>query len=120
MRGCFGVSRALEGALAGLAPVLDSGLAHSSLGKVMRQNLRVTFGDFSELAFEGLRNAGVKRASGFAQQRAIGGVLYERVLEQIACVRRNTLSEEQTSGGETTQRRSKLLFRFTNQDRKST
>ena len=67
MRGCFGVGRALERALAGLAPVLDSRLAHSSLGKVTRQNLRLIFGDFSELAFEGLCDASVKRASGLAQ-----------------------------------------------------
>src|SRR5262249_11141060 len=53
MCGCFGVGRALERALAGLAPVLDSRLAHSSLDKVTRQNLRLIFGDFSELAFEG-------------------------------------------------------------------
>jgi hypothetical protein len=33
MCGCFGVGRALERALAGLAPVLDSRLAHSSLDK---------------------------------------------------------------------------------------
>jgi hypothetical protein len=47
------------------------------------------------------------------QQRAICSVLYKRVLEQIGCLRPNTLSEEQTSGGETVQRRSELLFRFT-------
>ena len=34
MRGCFGVGRTLERALAGLAPVLDSRLTKSSLGKV--------------------------------------------------------------------------------------
>ena len=67
MRGCFGVGRALERPLTGLAPVLDSRLAHSSLGKVTRQNLRLVFGDFSEPAFEGLCDASVKRASGLAQ-----------------------------------------------------
>src|SRR5262245_46661034 len=81
---------------------------------MIRKQLRLTFGDFSELAFEGLCDASVKRASGLAQQRAVGGVLYKRVLEQITCLRRNALPKEQTSGGETTQRRSKLLFRFTN------
>src|SRR5262249_27718722 len=114
MRGCFGVGRALERALTGLAPILDSRLAQSSLGKVTRQNFRLIFGNFSELAFQGLCDASVKRASGLAQQRAIGGVLYKRMLEQVGCLRRNTLSEEQTSGGETIQRRSKLLFRFAN------
>ena len=36
-----------------------------------------------------------------AQQRAVGGVLHESVLEQVTSVRRRTLPEEQTSYGKT-------------------
>src|ERR1700751_2997586 len=104
MRGCFGVGRALERALAGPAPVLDSRLAYSRLGKVTRQNLRSIFGYFGEPAFEGLCDASVQRTSGLAQKCAVGCVLHKCVLEQISCLRRNTLPEQQAGRNETVDR----------------
>jgi hypothetical protein len=47
-----------------------------------RQQLRLVLGDFGELAFEGLGDTGVKRASRLAQQRAIGRVLYQACLNR--------------------------------------
>src|SRR6478672_5648528 len=112
MRGCFGVGRALERALARLAPVLDSRLAYSSLGKVTRQNLRLIFRDFSELAFEGLCDASVKSTPGLAQQCAVSRVPHKGVLKQISHVRHQTLAEQKTCLDETIKRRLKFNFRL--------
>ena len=51
-----------------------------------RQQLRLGLHDVGELAFENFGNAGVKRPTRFAQQGAIGGVLHQRVLEEIGRV----------------------------------
>src|SRR5215831_4010795 len=80
----------------------------------MRKDLWLGVSHEKKILVQRLCDSGMKFASRLAQQRAIGRVLYKRMLEQIGCLRRNTLSEEQTSGGETIQRRSKLVFRFTN------
>ena len=61
-----------------------------------RQNLRLVLGDFGELAFKGFGDASVQRASRLAQERAIGGILHQGVLEQIGRVRRHALPEQQT------------------------
>ena len=75
-----------------------------------RQQLGLAFGDVGELAFEGFGDAGMKRASRLAQQRAVGRVLHQGVLEQIGRMRRHALPEQQTSRNETVKRR--IEFRF--------
>ena len=70
-------------------------------GAVTRQQFRLALGDFGELAFEGFGNAGMKRASRLAQQRAISRVLHQGMLEQVARMRRHALPEQQTGGHET-------------------
>ena len=83
--------------LSRLAPQARSLLDQAGLGAVMRQELRLALGDLGELAFEGFGDTGVKRASRLAQQRAIGRVLHQRMLEQIARMRRHALPEQQAS-----------------------
>ena len=48
-----------------------------------------------ELAFEGLGDAGVQRASRLAHKRAISGVLHERMFEQIVRMRAAIPASEQ-------------------------
>jgi len=74
----------------------------------MRQDLRLAFGSLGELAFKGFGDAGVKRASRLAQQRAIGSVLHQCMLEQVARLRRHALPEQQACLNETVERRSQL------------
>ena len=69
---------------------------------------RLVLGNVGELAFESFGDAGVKRASRLAQQRAIGRVLHQRVLEQIRRVWRHTLPEQQTCLNEPVERRSRV------------
>ena len=73
-----------------------------------RQNLRLALGDLGELAFKGFGDPSVKRAPRLPQQRAIGGVLHQGMLEQIARLRRHALSEQQTGLNETVERRRQL------------
>ncbi len=74
----------------------------------MRQDLGLALGDLGELAFKGFGDTGVKRASRLAQQRAIGRVLHQGMLEQVARLRRHALPEQQACLNETVERRPQL------------
>jgi len=81
----------------------------------MRQDLRSAFGSIGESAFKDFGDTGVKRAPWLAQPRAIGRVLHQGMLEQVACLRRHALSEQQSSLNETVERPSSASdFRATN------
>src|SRR4029077_9072351 len=83
-------------------------LDQSGFSVVMRQQLGLTFSDFRKLILKGFCNACVKRASRLAKQCAVGGILYERVLEQVVRVRRHTLLGQQACLLKTLKRRSEL------------
>ena len=50
-----------------------------------------------EFRLEGLGDLGMQGAAWFAQQRAVGGVLHQGMLEQIARMWRHALLEQQAS-----------------------
>ena len=108
----FDQRRALQRPLSRFAPQARGLLDQPGLGAVTRQQLRLALGDLGELAFEGFGDASVKRASRLAQQRAIGRVLHQGMLEQIGRMRRHALPEQQTSRNETVERRSQLRLRL--------
>ena len=56
-----------------------------------RQQIGLAIGDVWKLAFDRFGDPGMKRASRLAQQRAIGRVLHQRMLEQVARLRRHAL-----------------------------
>ena len=70
-----------------------------------RQQFGLVLSNVSELAFKSFGNASVKRASRLAQERAVGSILHQSVLEQISRVRRHTLPEQQACLNETFERR---------------
>ena len=98
--------------LSSLAPQSRSLLDQSGLGAVTRQQFGLVLGNLGELALESFGDASVKRASRLAQQRAVGRVLHQRVLEQISRVRRHALPEQQTCRNETVERRLEFRFRL--------
>ena len=81
-----------------------SGLAPKSRGFLDQARLRCNdapavpagFRRCRRIAFEGLGDAGVKRAPRLAQQRAVGRVLHQSMIEQIGRIRRRALPEQQT------------------------
>ena len=74
----------------------------------MRQDLGPALGSLGEFCFKGFGDTGVERASRLAQQRAIGRVLHQGMLEQVARLRREALPEQQACLQETVERRSQL------------
>src|SRR5258706_13923980 len=73
----FNQRRALQRSLSRFAPQAHRLLDQSGLGAMARQQLRLTLGDLRKVAFKGLGDAGMKRTSRLAQQRAIGRVLHK-------------------------------------------
>ena len=70
----------------------------------MRQDLRPALGSLGELGFKRFGNTSMKRASRLAQQSAIGCILDQGMLEQVARMRRHALPEQQTGRNETVER----------------
>ena len=59
----------------------------------------------------------MKHASRLAQQRAIGRVLHQRMLEQITRMRWHALPKQQTGLDETVERQFQLRFRLAHRRR---
>ena len=95
-----------------LCPKTRGLLDQPSLGAVTRQQFRLVLSDLGEVAFEGLGNAGVQRASRLAQKRAVGRILHQSMFEKIACVRRHALPKQQTCRNETVERGLEFRFRL--------
>src|SRR6516165_1677834 len=86
--------RARKRPLSRLPPQARRPLDQPGLGAVTRHQLWLTPCDLRELALKGFGNSGVQRTSWLAQERAISRVLYQRVLEQVGCLRRRALPEQ--------------------------
>src|SRR5258707_7433469 len=56
----------------------------SALCVVTRQQLGLALGDFRELTFENFGDARMQHAPWLSQQRTVGCVLHQRMLEQVA------------------------------------
>src|SRR5262249_26921681 len=82
------------------------------LSVMTRNQLGLALGDLRELTFEGFGDSGMKRMSRLAQQRAVGRIPYQYMLERVARVRRATLPEQQTSANEAVKRRLQLHLRL--------
>src|SRR5262249_60428367 len=78
------------------------------LSVMTRNQLGLALGDLRELTFEGFGDSGMKRMSRLAQQRAVGRLPYQYMLEKVARGRGATPPEQQTSPHETVQRRLQL------------
>ncbi len=74
--------------LARLQPVADGLLGKPGFGVVVREQRGLRTGRFRKALLEHLRDASVILLAGAAQQRGVGCILHERVLELVADVRR--------------------------------
>src|SRR5215467_5722018 len=108
----FNQRRAPRRPLSRFAPKPRGFLDLPRLGAVTRQQLGLVLGDLRELTFEGFGDPGMKRTSRLAQQRAVGRIPYQYMLEKVGRVRRTTLPAQQTSPNETVKRRSQLRLRL--------
>ena len=85
---------ALQRSQSGFAPQRRGFLDLPRLGAVTRQQLGLTLGDVRKLALEGFGDARVKGASRLPQQRPIGRIPHQGMLEQVGGVRRHALPEQ--------------------------
>jgi hypothetical protein len=83
----------------------------------MREQLRLAFNDFRKLVFKHFGDTVVEGAARFAQQRAIGRVLHQSMLEQISRMWRDALPEQQAGLNKPVQRRFQFRFRFAHHGR---
>src|SRR4029453_1647513 len=93
--GGFNKSRALLRPLSGFAPEGCRLRDQSGLSVVASQQVGLVRGNVRKPALQCLTNARVECASRLAQQGAVSGIKYQRVFEQIGCVRRQTLPKQQ-------------------------
>src|SRR5262249_45498572 len=90
----FLIRRALESPLAGLLPIRNGLRGAPCLGVVMRQQFRLLLTRLGKPLRQHLRNLLVVLASGPPEQRRIGGILHQGVLEAVARLRRGAPPEE--------------------------
>jgi hypothetical protein len=84
----FRMSRALDGTLARPLPISHSLFPETRLRVMMRRQLRLALGNLSKLCRQYLGNALMVLLARAFQERWIGGVLDESMLEDILAVRR--------------------------------
>src|SRR5262245_35436025 len=96
----FGICRPLDGALSGYAKVLDRLLGEPRLLEVVRQQLWLCFNGLGELLFESVGDPAVKLLAFVPRQARIGGILYQRVLENVGRIRRFAPRENQVGNPE--------------------
>ena len=99
------VARTTYCLLSGCAPTFDSLLVKPRFRTVPCKYLRLRLHDFWIFFLQGLGDQGVELLPGAAQQRAIGGVLHQRVLEQIGRMGRRALAGQQPGLKEPVDRR---------------
>ena len=96
---------------AGLQPLIHGALGVAGGGQMMRQEFRLALDEIGEISFQHRRGAGVQFLAPAAQQGAVGGVLHQRVLEQIGGVRRRPAAEQQPGLGQPVEPRTQLRAR---------
>src|SRR6516225_7160650 len=72
------------------------------------KQLCLALSNIRELVLQGLSDTRMKSAARLPQKRTVGGVLHQRVFEQIRCVRRQALAKQQARRDKSVERRSEL------------
>ena len=104
----FEMGRARRGMLAGLQPLIDRALGIAGAGQMMGQEFGLALDEIGEMLLQHRRDPGMQFLPPCAQQRAVGGVLHQRVLEEVGGVRSDAAAEQQPGIAELIQRGSQL------------
>jgi len=100
----FKMRQARRGILAGLQPFVDCTLGIAGRGQMMREQFGLALDTIGEILLKHRRNTGVQLLPLSAQQRAIGGVLHQRMLEEVGGMRRGAAAKQQSRVAELAQR----------------
>src|SRR5262249_35026201 len=95
LKRCFHRRRAGERHLAGFDPIVYRLVDRARLGAMLCQNLRLGGHDRRELALQRLDDPVMELLAPAPQQRAVGSVPHQGMLEQIARMWRRALPEQQ-------------------------
>ena len=87
--------RTAERLVAGLAPPFDRRLVETGLGQMMGDDFRLGRDDCRELAAQGIGDLPVQDLPPAPEQRFVGCVLDQRVLEGVARIGRHARAEQQ-------------------------
>ena len=98
------MGQALGGMLAGLQPLIDRALGVAGGGQMMGQEFGLALDEIGEILLQHRRDPGMQFLPSSAQQRAVGGVLHQRVLEQVGGVRRGAAAKQQSGIAQLIQR----------------
>src|SRR5258705_10500775 len=102
------IGRPLCCAISGPLPIIDGLLSQSGLSVMSSKNFGLDLADIRKLPLKDACYARMQVVSLYAEERAIGHVLHQCVLEQIVGMRRHALPKQQTSLNETVQRQFQL------------
>jgi len=94
------MGQARRGMLTRFQPLVDVSLSGAGCGQMVGQQLGLALGQVDEILLQHRRDPGMQFLPPRAQQRAIGGILHEGVLEQVGGVGRHTAAEQQPGFGE--------------------
>ena len=83
MRGSLGIGGTLKDTLTCLAPIPDRGINEACSRIVVRQDLRLDIGGIGKSILQDRSDARMQLLPSGAQQRAVGGILHQGVLEGI-------------------------------------
>ena len=100
MGNCLRMRQLAGGALPGLQPLLHRAIIRPRGLQVVCEQFWLPLGKVGEVAFQHLGDARVQLLAAGAQQRAVGGVLHQRVLEQVRRLRRHAATEQQPGIGQ--------------------
>ena len=92
-------------------PLIDRAFGVAGGRQVMSEQLRLSLDEIGEMLFECRRDARVQLLPSPAQQGRVGGVLHQRVLEQVRGVRSRTPTKQEPGIAELIQCGSQLLLR---------
>jgi hypothetical protein len=111
LRHRFGHGRAGHRLLARLEPIANRLLALTRLRVVVSQQGGLSGDNLRKAVFERLGNVTMKRLAPGTQQRAVGGILHQRMLESILCVGRCSAAQDQLGAYQLCQSVIQLLLR---------
>ena len=111
MRNCLDMRKAVGCTLTCLQPLLGGASAISGSSQVVRQQFRLPLDQIGKILFKYGDDAGVQFLPAGSQQRAVGGILDQCVLEPICRLWRYAATEQQPGVVELSERRTEVRLR---------
>src|SRR5215467_2690962 len=96
MADCFEMGEACCGTSAGFQPFIDRTRDHTRGSQVMCKEFGMTFDVVGKILLQNNRDPGVQFLPSSAQQRAVGSVLQQRMLEDVGGMRSGATTIEQS------------------------